>query len=504
MQPKAFSMQVLQQILRHARLEATQEAGFGTGGGTVTLSRLLGAYGHVLQSMGILAEGDTHYYRLVLKLSLQPDHNWDDKLAALRRDLLHRHGQQMPLQPCNNVHQCVKGCGRSFLGDSVVNQPVPCFEKAAPGAVPAPAVPQRHKDSCYHAPCAGQAQSPHGGPAYMVHDIASRADRSSLFTPSQAERGIDCQRRPSHTRHMMQRCTRQHMLAHRRRHKGQSVRGLSCCHSSYQTSETATARELADTIASAWARAMQSGSDQRIPCSWQHVPQGQAPEVLHHSHLQRPVLAAWRTAAEGSSAQRRQRQAAAEQHYHAAMLLRAWRAWQMHTHTSIEVRQQADGLAAVQHAAQLCKAGWQAWCACVHASRQLSAVADELAITQLLRRYFVRWQHACSGALAILPHLVGQVKNNEQAHEVYCRKGGSWAASTSQPTSPTIRAGVEDAAHEAGESAQPPSSPDTITLSQCAGGHNLASVAASQVVSEASMSDAARQCLQVLFALPAG
>ena len=52
----------------------------------VTLLKLLKAYEEVLHIRGIDAESDTHYYRLLLQLSLDSSPDWWSKL--------HRHAAQ--------------------------------------------------------------------------------------------------------------------------------------------------------------------------------------------------------------------------------------------------------------------------------------------------------------------------------------------------------------------------------------------------------------------------
>ena len=49
----------------------------------VTLLKLLRAYDEVLTARGLDAEADTHYYRLLLQLSLDPSPDWWERLRRL-------------------------------------------------------------------------------------------------------------------------------------------------------------------------------------------------------------------------------------------------------------------------------------------------------------------------------------------------------------------------------------------------------------------------------------
>lgn len=46
----------------------------------ISLSLILKSYADVLKEHGIVPEEDTHFYRMVLKLSLDPNSNWKQKL----------------------------------------------------------------------------------------------------------------------------------------------------------------------------------------------------------------------------------------------------------------------------------------------------------------------------------------------------------------------------------------------------------------------------------------
>lgn len=53
---------------------------YPAGSGIVTLQSVLQAYEHVLPRHGVKADEDTYYYRLLLKLSLDPALDWWIKL----------------------------------------------------------------------------------------------------------------------------------------------------------------------------------------------------------------------------------------------------------------------------------------------------------------------------------------------------------------------------------------------------------------------------------------
>lgn len=55
--------------------------------GGINLSMILKSYTDVLNDHGIVPEEDTHFYRMVLKLSLDPSSNWKQKL--IREKALH-------------------------------------------------------------------------------------------------------------------------------------------------------------------------------------------------------------------------------------------------------------------------------------------------------------------------------------------------------------------------------------------------------------------------------
>jgi len=68
-------------ILALAEAEAQSDSCRGVGG-QVTLMRLLKAYEVVLRQHAMAPEEDTHYYRFLLKLSLDPYPDWWDKLEV--------------------------------------------------------------------------------------------------------------------------------------------------------------------------------------------------------------------------------------------------------------------------------------------------------------------------------------------------------------------------------------------------------------------------------------
>ena len=69
--------------VRHMR--SAVHAMLTAGRGQVTLLKLLRAYDEVLTARGLDAEADTHYYRLLLQLSLDPSPDWWERLRNLSR-----------------------------------------------------------------------------------------------------------------------------------------------------------------------------------------------------------------------------------------------------------------------------------------------------------------------------------------------------------------------------------------------------------------------------------
>jgi hypothetical protein len=75
-------------IIAQAGADARHDARLGIGQGELTLLRLLKSYDTVLRAEGMVPEEDTHYYRFLLKLSLDPVPNWWDKLSGEQRSCL--------------------------------------------------------------------------------------------------------------------------------------------------------------------------------------------------------------------------------------------------------------------------------------------------------------------------------------------------------------------------------------------------------------------------------
>ncbi|KAK3249854.1 hypothetical protein CYMTET_40736 [Cymbomonas tetramitiformis] len=73
-------IQILEDILRLAERTAHEDALNGRGQDSITLLRLLKAYDIVLRKNNLIPAEDTFYYRLLLKLSLDPDPDWWAKL----------------------------------------------------------------------------------------------------------------------------------------------------------------------------------------------------------------------------------------------------------------------------------------------------------------------------------------------------------------------------------------------------------------------------------------
>jgi protein SFI1 len=72
----ALDASVIEQILQLAESKAYDSFVKGLGGKKITLVKLLKAYEKVLPLHGIQAQEDVYYYRILLKLSLDPDLDW--------------------------------------------------------------------------------------------------------------------------------------------------------------------------------------------------------------------------------------------------------------------------------------------------------------------------------------------------------------------------------------------------------------------------------------------
>ena len=66
-------LQIIASIISLAESKAGQN---GVPAGAISLPELLQAYDSVLRQYGIVPEEDSHFYRFLLKLSLQPYLNW--------------------------------------------------------------------------------------------------------------------------------------------------------------------------------------------------------------------------------------------------------------------------------------------------------------------------------------------------------------------------------------------------------------------------------------------
>lgn len=78
-----YDLNIIQEILHLAHDTVQQDYEAGKGSGVVNLVRVLQAYEAVLPLHGVAASEDVHYYRALLKLSLDPDADWWSKFAQL-------------------------------------------------------------------------------------------------------------------------------------------------------------------------------------------------------------------------------------------------------------------------------------------------------------------------------------------------------------------------------------------------------------------------------------
>lgn len=68
---------IIKHILNTAEVAAVEECHSGRASNSqLSLSKLLQAYEAVLPQHGLLPQEDTHYYRILLKLALDPNHDW--------------------------------------------------------------------------------------------------------------------------------------------------------------------------------------------------------------------------------------------------------------------------------------------------------------------------------------------------------------------------------------------------------------------------------------------
>ena len=94
-------LDLVAEILRLAEALAAEEAELGHGPGEVNLLRLLQAYEVVLRRHDVAPAEDTYFYRLLLKLSLDPDPDW---WAKFNRE-------------CQRNAQRARDVDASYLGD---------------------------------------------------------------------------------------------------------------------------------------------------------------------------------------------------------------------------------------------------------------------------------------------------------------------------------------------------------------------------------------------------
>jgi hypothetical protein len=79
-----YDLSIVAEIVRLAEETAQQDYAAGRGSREVTLVRLLQAYEVVLPAHGVVPAEDVFYYRLLLKLSLDPNPDWYAKLEQQR------------------------------------------------------------------------------------------------------------------------------------------------------------------------------------------------------------------------------------------------------------------------------------------------------------------------------------------------------------------------------------------------------------------------------------
>lgn len=76
----AEDLLIIKHILKTAEAAAVADAQGGQSSGisscSITLSKLLQAYEDVLPQHGLFPAEDVYYYRILLKLTLDPNHDW--------------------------------------------------------------------------------------------------------------------------------------------------------------------------------------------------------------------------------------------------------------------------------------------------------------------------------------------------------------------------------------------------------------------------------------------
>lgn len=81
-----YDLGIIDEVLQLAHASVQQEYAAGRGSNAVTLVKVLSAYDVVLPSHGIVPAEDVHYYRALLKLSLDPNPDWFAKMRQLRSE----------------------------------------------------------------------------------------------------------------------------------------------------------------------------------------------------------------------------------------------------------------------------------------------------------------------------------------------------------------------------------------------------------------------------------
>jgi hypothetical protein len=77
---------IIRHILKTAETTAVTECQLGHADTRhISLARLLQAYEAVLPQYGLLAQEDTHYYRILLKLTLDPGNDWWQRFYRERK-----------------------------------------------------------------------------------------------------------------------------------------------------------------------------------------------------------------------------------------------------------------------------------------------------------------------------------------------------------------------------------------------------------------------------------
>lgn len=81
-----YDLAIIAEIVRLAEETTQQDYQAGSGSKEITLVRLLQAYDVVLPAHGVVPKEDVFYYRMLLKLSLDPNPDWWAKIDQQRLD----------------------------------------------------------------------------------------------------------------------------------------------------------------------------------------------------------------------------------------------------------------------------------------------------------------------------------------------------------------------------------------------------------------------------------